>query len=174
MADQKSMLCVGGPRAGRRYAVLHGSGFRVPIKSDVPENDPRSPEWQPNKPVKVEFADYREETFHTPQGDVSFWVPEGQTPLETIKALLETYEGSFTDWRDIETAPKNGTRIQARRVLDGEIVFEGPAVWRSVRFPALNDPISRKQFAEEHEAEGWMDPDQDKRVPTPTHWKAGR
>ena len=92
MADQKSMLCVGGPRAGQRYAVLYGSGFRVPIKPDVPENDPQSPEWQPNKPVKVEFADYREETFHTPQGDTSFWVPQGQTPLETITMLLEAYE----------------------------------------------------------------------------------
>lgn len=92
MTDQKSMLCVGGPRAGQRYAVLYGSGFRVPIKSDVPQNDPSHPDWQPNKPVKVEFADYREETFHTPQGDTSFWVPQDQTPLETITMLLEAYE----------------------------------------------------------------------------------
>ncbi len=78
------------------------------------------------------------------------------------------------EWLHIETAPKDGRRVEVRRVHEGEIVYEGPAVWRSVRFPALSDPISQKQFAEEYEAEGWMDPDQDKRVPTPTHWKATR
>lgn len=92
MPDQKSMLCVGGPRGGQRYAVLYGSGFRVPIKSETEQNDPHSPEFQPNKSVKIEFADYREETFRTPQGDVSFWVPANQTPFETITLLLETYE----------------------------------------------------------------------------------
>jgi hypothetical protein len=94
MTDHKSMLCVGGPRSGVRYAVLHGSGFRVPIRQQTTESDPDHVDYRPNK-VKVEFADYREETFHTPQGDVSFWVPNGQTPLETITLLLETYEASI-------------------------------------------------------------------------------
>jgi hypothetical protein len=92
MADHKSMLCVGGGRAGQRYAALSGSGFRVPIKPYASENDPNHPDWRPNKPVKIHLADYREETFHTPQGDVSFWVPNGQTQLETITMLLEAYE----------------------------------------------------------------------------------
>ena len=64
----------------------------MPIKSDEPISDPLYPARQPNDPVKVEFADYREETFYTPQGDVSFWVPEGQTLLDTITMLLESYE----------------------------------------------------------------------------------
>jgi hypothetical protein len=35
---------------------------------------------------------YRAETFHTPQGDVEFWVPHGQTPLESITMLLDGFE----------------------------------------------------------------------------------
>jgi hypothetical protein len=93
MTEHKSMLCVGGPRGGRRYAILHGVGFTVPVKLDASANDPSSEDYQPNKPVKVEFTDYRSEVFHTPQGDVSFWVPANQTPLETITLLLEVYEG---------------------------------------------------------------------------------
>lgn len=81
MTVHKSMLCVGGTRAGERYAILHGTGFRVPVKQD-----------KPNKSPQIEFTDYRAEIFHTPEGDVSFWVPAGQTPLETITLLLETYE----------------------------------------------------------------------------------
>lgn len=95
MSDHKSMLCVGGPRSGQRYAILHGAGFRVPVQQPAPEiDDPTSENYRPNNPVKVEFTDYRAELFHTPQGDVSFWVPAGQTPLETITLLLESYERS--------------------------------------------------------------------------------
>lgn len=86
MTDHKSMLCIGGPRDGQRYAVLHGTGFRVPIAKPVAVDAPQSDY------VEVEFADYRAESFHTPQGDVSFWVPAGQTPLETITMLLQSYE----------------------------------------------------------------------------------
>ncbi len=35
---------------------------------------------------------YRAEKFFTPQGDVTFWVPRDQTPLQTITVLLECYE----------------------------------------------------------------------------------
>jgi hypothetical protein len=93
MNNHKSMLCIGGPRDGQRYAILHGTGFRVPVQQPDPElDDPTSENYRPNKPIKIEFTDYRAELFHTPQGDVSFWVPVGQTPLETITMLLESYE----------------------------------------------------------------------------------
>lgn len=85
MTNRKSMLCVGGPRAGQRYAILHGNGFRVPITDPAPIGDT-------SVAVEVKWADYRAEPFHTPQGDVEFWVPAGQTPLETITLLLESYE----------------------------------------------------------------------------------
>lgn len=90
MGSHKSMLCIGGPRAGRRYAILHGTGFRVPIAEQIPVD----PAGQEREDVKIEFADYRAEVFHTPQGEVSFWVPAGQTPLDTITMLLEAYERS--------------------------------------------------------------------------------
>jgi hypothetical protein len=95
MSDHKSMVCVGGPRSGQRFAILDGNGFRVPVQIEQGSAaDPFSPDYQPNRPVNVEFTDYHAEQFHTPQGDVSFWVPVGQTPLETITLLLEHYEAS--------------------------------------------------------------------------------
>jgi hypothetical protein len=94
MSEQKSRLCVGGPQAGKRYdAILHGSGFLVPAKMETSAARPTS------DPVKVEFTDYRAEVFHTPQGDVSFWVPAEQTPLETITLLLDYYENVSTAGR---------------------------------------------------------------------------
>jgi hypothetical protein len=89
MSDRKSMLCVGGPRAGKRYTILHGSGFVVPVSEDL----------QSDRPASIELRSYRAEVFHTPQGDVSFWVPAGQTPLETITLLLETYERAIENSR---------------------------------------------------------------------------
>ena len=83
------MLCVGGPLSGQRYEVAGGAGFTVPVAPplDLRTIGPAMPDV-----VKVEFARYREERFHTPQGDVSFWTPTDQTPLETITLLLESYE----------------------------------------------------------------------------------
>lgn len=74
-------------------------------------------------------------------------------------------------WQPIETAPKDEAAIKVKRVYEGRIVYEGLATWRTVHFGALNDPISGVRFAEERDATGWMYPDQDKRVPTPTHWR---
>lgn len=75
------------------------------------------------------------------------------------------------DWRTIETAPKDGTVVRYRRVLDGKVAYEGFACWRTVHFDALPPhPISGEVFAPAEDATGWMWPDRDKRVPTPTHW----
>jgi hypothetical protein len=89
MVDRKSMLCVGGPLSGRRYEVAGGVGFTVPVAPllDLRTIGPAMPDV-----VKVEFARYREERFHTPQGDVFFWTPIDQTALQTITLLLESYE----------------------------------------------------------------------------------
>jgi hypothetical protein len=88
MGDHRSMLCVGGPRSGQRYAILHGSGFKVPVtRAQESEQIKHS-----SDPYKVEIVDYRAEHFNTPQGEVSFWVPAQQTPLQTITLLLEAYE----------------------------------------------------------------------------------
>jgi len=87
----KALLCVGGPRAGQRMAILHGTGFSVAVRPDVPENDPAHADFKPNRQV-TEFTSYREEIFHAPEGDVSFWVPTGQSQQQTILMLLEVYE----------------------------------------------------------------------------------
>ena len=80
----------------------------------------------------------------------------------------------MADWQSIDTAPKNGTPITVKRVYQGRVVYEGPAVWRAVTFPALPpDPLGRPELVETgpYTATGWMRVDREKRVPTPTHWK---
>ncbi len=85
-----TMLCVGGPLAGQRYAVHHGKGFTVPVRVTVPEGNPQ--DCEPAIHPSPEFTDYRQEMFTTGQGRVTFWVPARQTQLDTMKLLLESYE----------------------------------------------------------------------------------
>ncbi|OBQ68937.1 hypothetical protein EFV37_29305 [Mesorhizobium loti] len=77
----------------------------------------------------------------------------------------------MTKWMSIETAPKDGSTVHVKRVYEGAIIYEGPAVWRTVRFGSLADPITGKTFAEVEDATGWMRIDSEHRVPEPTHWR---
>lgn len=92
MSENKSMLCVGGPLAGKRRAILYGNGFVVPVLKDADLAATHLPVDDPKATTDFVRVGYRSEVFRTPDGDVSFWVPEDQTPLETITLLLETYE----------------------------------------------------------------------------------
>lgn len=77
---------------------------------------------------------------------------------------------SVIPWEDIASAPKDGTPVQVKRVYEGRVVYEGLAVWRTVRFPALYDPLSGERFADDESVTGWMRVDSEHRVPSPTHW----
>jgi hypothetical protein len=113
MTDYVSMLCVGGPLAGRRYDAQPGAGFVTPVRtSSLAEFDPSH--YMPNATVSVVLTHYRAETFHTPQGDVAFWTPEGQTALETITLLLETYEEARIIADGINSRGKSGDLTDAR------------------------------------------------------------
>ncbi len=93
MADKKSYLCVGGPLGGRRYEAKIGAGFCVPRLTETGIGpNPTAKDYMPNAAVEARFTEYQHEVFHTPQGDVSFWTPKGQTPMETINILLGGYE----------------------------------------------------------------------------------
>lgn len=88
----KSLLCVGGPYAGQRYESTNEAGFRAAVLPPV------KLAFDPD--VEETFADivvveYRVLQFRTEQGEVEFWVPSGQTALDTITMLLETYERSM-------------------------------------------------------------------------------
>lgn len=87
-AQYNSYLCVGGPRAGQRFEADRRSGFRVPVTPQL--SVAVGP--IPGDKVQVEIMEYRAEGFHTETGDVWFWVPQGQSQLETMKLLLSTYE----------------------------------------------------------------------------------
>lgn len=74
-------------------------------------------------------------------------------------------------WQDIDSAPKDGSTVHVRRIYDGRTVYEGPAAWRTVTFPALPPhPLDGDVYAPEYTAIGWMRIDTNKRVPEPTHW----
>ncbi len=89
----KSNLCVGGPLSGRRYGVRSGNGFSTMAipKLTTGMLDPPGAK-APSDETEVEACRYREETFRTPDGAVHFWVPDDQTPLQSMTALLETFE----------------------------------------------------------------------------------
>lgn len=88
MTEKQPMLCVGGPKDGAMLAILHGTRMRMPVYGPMAEYDPRKP---------TEFCDYRIETYRTPDGDISVWVPEGQTPLQTMRMLLDSYSAVRDD-----------------------------------------------------------------------------
>lgn len=87
---ERSGLCVGGPLAGQR--VPSNQGFiRVPVTVAHPVTDEA---YVIDASVPVKFHEYREETFQTPQGTISFWAPIDQSPLESLRILLNGYVAS--------------------------------------------------------------------------------
>lgn len=75
--------------------------------------------------------------------------------------------GGVSEWRTINSAPKDGTRIRACRMIEGAPMFVGDAVWRTITF--LEAFISGMLVPEET-VTGWMLASEDKRYPEPTHW----
>jgi len=85
----KSYLCVGGPCAGQKYDTPR-SRFEVPINPKPPLGGGSGVD-----PVVVKSVTYVEETFHTAQGAITFWVPQGQSWFDTMVLLLEAYESTL-------------------------------------------------------------------------------
>ncbi len=88
---------------------------------------------------------------------------------------MTSHQGSA--WQDIETAPKDGRVINAKRIYEGREMWRGTTCWRTVEFPAINEPTI-DSMGDPHmfrvpakTATGWMCADKEKRVPEPTHWK---
>ena len=50
----------------------------------------------------------------------------------------------------IDSAPRDGTVIDVKRIYNGEVIYDGPAQWRKVHFGALPpDPLGRARLPEE-------------------------
>ena len=90
---QKAYLCVGGPYAGRRYAVKdERMGFRVP---KLVRHMPRITEFNPAlAPATVEYVTYVADRIRcaNPDDEVWFWRPLDQSVKATMELLLERYE----------------------------------------------------------------------------------
>lgn len=98
MGKPKTFLCVGGPKAGQMMTALYGSTCRVFIGyAPNPGNSIDAiklihSEGQNKTITSAQFITYKEEVFHFPEGEkISFWVPENQTPRQTMQLLIHAY-----------------------------------------------------------------------------------
>lgn len=80
-------------------------------------------------------------------------------------------------WQSIETAPKDGTLIHAKRVYQGRVVKEGAALWgvNSADAPmrqwtpgGLEGPVPPDN--EYADTPRWLTQDRRYSFPMPTHW----
>lgn len=86
--EHHSHVCVGGPLAGRRYLAKSEMGFCTAIPPKVR----LTPSNKAADTVSFTTVNYKRDTFRTADGDVSFWVPNDQTALQTMTLLLDNYE----------------------------------------------------------------------------------
>jgi len=96
MKTEHTYLCIGGPKAGQQIAVLPPNTPRMIVLINKTKF---SYDFDPaivSEKVEVEYFEYRATTLHTPQSDLTFWVPMGQTDLETMRLLMEAYIRSPT------------------------------------------------------------------------------
>jgi hypothetical protein len=96
MTDTRPTLCVGGPLDGQHLSILHGNRFVA--SSDL-------------------STEYRQESFRTPEGEISIWVPAGQSQLETMAKLVQGYAPSQAGWRNTNP-PGNGQTVTFDRCRD--------------------------------------------------------
>jgi len=79
-----------------------------------------------------------------------------------------------TRWRDISTAPTDGSRIRVKRQLGNRVIYDGPAEWRRFTAPPLINPFTGEQLSPASDEMAWMRPADSSeaafKVPTPTHW----
>lgn len=90
--EHHSHVCVGGPLAGKRYLAKSERGFRAAVRPKTTLTVPLS-----DKITTIATVDYKRDSFHTTDGDISFWVPNDQTPLQTMTILLDNYETCHKD-----------------------------------------------------------------------------
>lgn len=87
--NNEAVLCIGGPLAGQRRVVRGDrDSFRVPISPGPPVTD--FSHLSEPAPPQIQHIDYWSQTI----AGASFWVPAGQSYIQTMRLLLEAYARS--------------------------------------------------------------------------------
>ena len=98
-----SLLVVGGAHAGERHEITRisirpgepGARIRLPIRPKVSVVDfdaAVGPEV-----LTAHYADYEWHRFTTQTGHVEVLAPVGQSPLQTLELLVETYAAALKE-----------------------------------------------------------------------------
>lgn len=91
----------------------------------------------------------------------------------------------MSEWKPIDSAPKDGSEVYVRRVFEGRVVKEGLAVFdvpvptapmlESIGPDPLGRPVdyaSEARWIEEAKVnKRWLNPDRGYAFPTPTEWR---
>lgn len=85
-------ICVGGPLSGKRYTIMYGRRFHIALRPKVDLPDLINMAQYSDDPVETKYIEYEEQYFCHTSGRVIFWAPVGQSPTESLRLLLETYE----------------------------------------------------------------------------------
>src|SRR5262245_60979933 len=94
---KRTFVCVGGPLAGKRYEA-EKDWFSTPMKQPG-ETWKQSP-MEVNSNSVVSIVVYQETTFYTPDGGLTFWTPTGQTHMQSMEMLLDTYQQANQEKKD--------------------------------------------------------------------------
>lgn len=84
-------VCVGGAYNGQRVDVS-GEYFRVREQKSFQIGSAESlGVGKPPQPTETKYQTYVKQSFKTAQSTISYWVPEGQSPEESLNLLLSNY-----------------------------------------------------------------------------------
>lgn len=83
-----TFLCIGGPLAGQRYASKYMS-FNIAVRPKMSLSGFQSNSVM--EKINSKTVTYVRDSIYTPAGPNYFWIPEGQSPEDTLSMLFQAY-----------------------------------------------------------------------------------